>query len=190
MTKSTASSSRYCRIGTQPPDRKTSGARPPAARGLSNGSDTAIFAARLFGAAVACFRRLPRIALIEIHADIAARTCRSTPADLAPGGRVGVVGKHKIASEARFEKHFRGHATPVFCRELALLHARQQQILIGLAQVAKARAESVLRLAVECLEPAPPRFLLVRHSGLPIAVLFPLMQFFVDQGGYGNRRPR
>ena len=37
--KSTSSCSRCCAIGTQPPAANTSGARPPLARGVANGSD-------------------------------------------------------------------------------------------------------------------------------------------------------
>src|SRR3954469_18288627 len=94
MAKSTSSSSRNWRIGTQPPGRNTSGARPSLARGASIGSsDTPVLPPqRRLVAAVLELDRLPRVAAVEAHPHVAARAGRPAPPDHTPRGRVRVIG--------------------------------------------------------------------------------------------------
>ena len=97
----------------------------PRSRFATATSDTAILPSRgRFDVAVLGFGRLPGIALVEIHAHIAARTCRAAPADLAPGGRMGVVGVNDVVCHALFERT-RPHGMPpqAASLQLALLHA-------------------------------------------------------------------
>ena len=61
MTKSTASSSRYSRIGTQPPSRITSGARPWPARGVFIGSSLG----RMPESGVRSYKAPPSLSLTE-----------------------------------------------------------------------------------------------------------------------------
>src|SRR6201996_7750397 len=97
IAKSTASPWGYSRIGTHAPGRKTSGAQPRRARGCCMGSsDMAIDPANRGVVAIRGFGGLPGIALVEVEADIAARTCGATPADLAPSGRMRVIGEHDV----------------------------------------------------------------------------------------------
>src|SRR5579863_4815993 len=131
MTKSTASSSRYSRIGTQPPTRNTSGARPRNARGSCiASSDTTVLPHRFGNPAVLRLDRLPRIAPVEIHPHVAARPCRSAEADLAPGLRIGVVGIDDVVHQALGEEQARAHFAPGLVCELSLLRALQKRILL------------------------------------------------------------
>src|SRR5947207_711718 len=91
MTKSTASSSRYSRIGTHPPTRKTSGARPFLPLGTCASSNTGIVP-RCFDLVPRLgLGGLPRIAPVEIHTDIAPWARRAAKANLVPSDRVGVI---------------------------------------------------------------------------------------------------
>src|SRR3954471_12681026 len=106
MAKSTSSSSPYWRIGTQPPGRNTSGARPSLARGASMGlSDTAVLPPhRRLVAALLELDRLPRVAAGDAHPHVAARTGGPAPPDHAPRGRVGVVSVRGVLQDALFEE--------------------------------------------------------------------------------------
>ena len=112
--KSTVSSSPYCRIGTQPPGRKTSGARPVCGarcgeRIIRHGGSS-VARPRV---AVVRFGRFPGIAPVEIHPHIAARAGRAAQADLVPGGRMGVIGMHDVVGTCACSKKSLGrHAAP------------------------------------------------------------------------------
>src|SRR5690349_11371734 len=181
MTKSTSSSCRYWRIGIHPPARKTSGARPLAARGVAKASsDKAILPTCGLDIAVPGFRRFPGIGLVVIHANISARTCGAAPADPAPCGRVSVVGENKIARQAHLEEGLRPHVAPCRVFQFALLHACEQGVLIRSGERMEAGAIGGLRFGIERLEAEPPRLALPRHAGPAVTVGSGDVQFMID----------
>src|SRR3954447_2974752 len=121
IAKSTSSSSLYWRIGTQPPGRNTSGARPSLARGASIGSaDTAVLPPhRRLVAAVLELDRLPRVAAVDPHPHVAARAGRPAPPDHAPRGRVRVVGVRGVLQDALLEEEVGRHPAPGRALQLA-----------------------------------------------------------------------
>src|SRR5262249_9795916 len=130
IAKSTASSSRYSRIGTQPPTRNGSGARPFLPRGRRRASSNASIVSPGLTLAFGLGRSgLPWVAAIEIHSDIAAGTCRTTKADLVPRGRMRVIGRDDIGQQTLREKDGRLHVAPVDARAGALLDRAQYGVL-------------------------------------------------------------
>src|SRR5690349_643440 len=191
MTKSTSSFCRYWRIGIHPPGRKTSGARPLAARGVAKGSsDKAILPTRALNIAVLDFRRFPGIALVVIHANISARTGRSAPADLAPCDGVSVIGENKIARQKHLEEGLGRHVAPCRVFQFALLHPCEQRILIRCGKSKEGGVMSGYSFRIECLQAAPPSLALSRHTGPAVTIGPRNVQLLIDQDGDGNCRSR
>src|SRR5579884_2632532 len=186
--KSTASSSRYSRIGTQPPTRNGSGARPPLPRGTSCGSsDAGIVPARLRLAAGRRLR-LPGIAAVELHPHIAARARRAAETDLVPRRRVAVIGGDDVEHEPLGEEQRRRHALPV-AGDAPLLHRAQQRILLGGVELGKAGIVPASRLSLDAGEAAAPRLAQRRQAVVAVTVAAVGVKLVVDHRGDGHRRP-
>src|SRR3954454_3066096 len=97
IAKSTSSSSRQQRIGSQPPRCSGSGARPFLARGSTRGLSLMI---------LDC---LPRIAPVRLHPNIAARRGRPPETDLAPRRRMRVIDGDYLVQQHAAEKPLRRH---------------------------------------------------------------------------------
>ena len=74
--------------------------------------------------------------------------------------------------------------------QLPLLHPLKQGVLVVIGQLTEAIPERALRLFIERVYSAPPRFGLARHPRASISVLLVLMEFLVDQCGHWYRRSR
>ena len=136
---------RYSRIGTQPPARNTSGARPSLPRGVGvrvirhgrSPRRRVLVAGLRLG-------RLPRIAAVEVHAHIAARARRAAEADLAPRRRMARNRPCTISGSRRLAKNSaRGMPPQAACVELALLR-RCSSVLLGGVERVKAQRRAPL----------------------------------------------
>ena len=67
------------------------------------------------------FRRLPWVAPVGVHPHIAARAGRAAEADLAPGGRVPVIGLDNIRQQALGKKQLGRNPQPNLTGKLAML---------------------------------------------------------------------
>src|ERR1700761_8228422 len=100
-------------MATQPPSRKTSGARPLMARGAARGSaDISVLPAGAIVLAGLGFEGLPGIAPIDLHPDIAARARGAAETHLGPGCGMSVVSRDSVQHQPMLEEHLRRHSAP------------------------------------------------------------------------------
>src|SRR5579885_3253876 len=178
MAKSTGSPSRYSRIGSQPPTRSTSGARPCMPRGTSCASS----GMRLV------LDRLPGISPVELHADIAARAGGASEADLAPGRRMAVVGSDDVEQQPLREDQPAPHPAPGRMREASALRRFEQCVLLRRIDRVKRYAEALSCFRVERGQAAPPRLAQRRQARIAITIASVLLELVVDHRRDGHGR--
>src|SRR5947209_12375369 len=187
MAKSTSSSAACCRIGIQPPGRKTSGARPSRARGVCSGSsDIAVDPACRSIMIGFCFRGLPRVTVVETKAHIASRAGRATPPDLVPCSGVRVVSEHNIVRGPLPEKIARLHASPFGPAKFAILHPAQERILLVFDKPREMRSARATGLGIDSFEAEAPGLAFPRHATDAIAIRNSLVQLAVDERRHRN----
>src|SRR5690348_16993142 len=167
-------SARHTFIPPQPPKPwHGNGLRPLDSRGQERDvrlSDGLVGRSRFVFVAGFGLRRLPRIAPVEIHADVTAWAGRPAEADFVPSPGMAVIGGEDVVGDAFPEEQVCGHVAPFLSLQLAALHRGQQFVLRVRGQRVEARAMFRTGFGIQRHQPATPGFAQRRPLPLSVAV--------------------
>ena len=119
-------------------------------------ADAAVLTKRFHLTAGRGLGRLPRIASVEVHADVTSRARRTAPSNLVPCRGMHVIGPDDIVRHTLLEEDFGRHTLPGAVRKLALLHGPQEIVLLGRLDLVEAPAVLRARLLIQCGKAATP----------------------------------
>ena len=134
------------------------------------------------------FDRVPRIAPVQSHPDMATRTGWPAKADLIPRNGMRVVGMHDIGNDAIFKEQPARHAGPRRAGQFASLHTAEEIVLLCQCKLVERCAVSLSCFLLQRRETSAPRVALRRQLGVSIAVESPVGHFLIDICGQWHRR--